>query len=146
MKTTFTFLTGIFLTVILAGCSKDPDTHLTKEEQVAQFLSGNGNRVWRLKAIKVNDVPQQLTTAQLMYTKTYTMVAPQTTQGKFTDYDNYYGEWTMLGATAMKEIFQQIGGGGYGKRDYTILLINDNTLNMYYVDNNTKVEELYNAF
>src|SRR6478735_978277 len=114
MKTTFTFFTAIFLMVLLVGCSKNPDTMLTKEEQVAKLLSGNGNKLWRLKAVKVNDVPQQLTSAQLMYTKTYTLVGPQTTQGKFTDYDNYYGDWTLKGASAMQEIFQQIGRPSYG--------------------------------
>lgn len=143
MKTTFTLFTILLTAALFTGCSKTTEVPLTKEEQAARYLTGTGNKLWRLKAIKVNDVPQTITSP---YTKTYTMVAPQTTQGKFTDYDNYFGDWTMKGATAMQEVFQQIGGTGYGVRDYTIVMLNDTVLDMYYVANNQKVEELYNAY
>jgi hypothetical protein len=144
MKTTFKLFTISLFAAIVTGCGKDPVTPaLTKEEQVAKYLTGTGNKIWHLKAIKVNNVPQNFNSA---YTKTYNMVFPQTTQGKFADFDNYFGDWTMKGATAMQEVFQQIGGGGFGMRDYTIISVSETTLNMYYVASNTKVEELYNAY
>jgi hypothetical protein len=149
MKTTFKFFTILLSAAIFVGCTKSPDTPaLSKEEQAAKYLSGTGNKVWRLKAVKVNDVPQVLTASQLMYTKTYTMVASETTKGTFTDYDNYFGDWNMKGASAFQEVFQQIGGGSYGFRDYTIISLNETTLNAYYIDLTTKikVEELYNAY
>ena len=144
MKTTFTFITLLLAAIIFVGCNKGSDTPaLSKEEQAAKYLTGTGNKLWRLKAVQVNGVPQVLTSP---YTKTYTLVAPQTTQGKFTDYDNYYGDWTLKGAAAMQEVFQQIGRPSYGTRDYTILELNESTLSMYYVANGQKVEELYHAY
>ena len=84
--------------------------------------------------------------SQAKYTKTYTLPSPNTVQGNFTDSDNYFGDWNMKGAAALQEIFQQIGGTGYGYRDYTIVTLTANTLDVYYVQNNAKVEEVYYAY
>jgi hypothetical protein len=147
MKTTAILLHLFLLAALFSGCVKNPDTpSLTKEEQVAQLLSGGGNRVWRLRGLKENNVEVALTTSQLKYTKTYTLVAPNTTHGHFSDYDGYTGDWNMKGSSAMQEIFAQIGGAGFSNRDYTILSITDNMLSMFYVANNKKIEELYRAY
>ena len=147
MKTTAILLNLFLLAAVLSGCEKNSGAPVfTKEEQVAQLLSGGGNRVWRLRGLKENNIEVALTTAQLKYTKTYTMVAPNTTHGHFADYDGYTGDWNMKGSSAMQEVFAQISGAGFGNRDYTILSITDNMLSMYYVANNKKIEELYRAY
>jgi hypothetical protein len=148
MKATAIFLHLFLLAAVFSGCEKNSGTPvLTKEEQVAQMLSGGGNRVWRLKALKENNVDVALTASQLKYTKTYTLVAPNTTRGTFTDYDGYSGDWYMKGASSMEETFVQMGGG-FAKRDYIILSITENTLSMHYVDLRTakKIEEHYRAY
>lgn len=149
MKATAIFLHLFLLAAAFSGCVKNPDTPvLTKEEQVAQMLSGSGNKVWRLRGVKENNVEVALTTSQLKYTKTYTLVAPNTIRGTFTDYDGYTGDWTMKGASSMEETFALIGGLGFSRRDYIILSISDTMLSMYYIDvrNNKKIEELYRAY
>lgn len=147
MKATAIFLNLLLLAAVFSGCVKSPDTPaLTKEEQVAQLLSGTGNKVWRLRGIKENNIDVALTAAQMKYTKTYTLVAPNTIHGTFSDYDGYMGDWNMKGASAVQETFALIGGAGFGIRDYTILSINDSMLSMFYVANNKKIEELYRAY
>jgi hypothetical protein len=145
MKATAILLNLLLLAAMFSGCEKNPDTPaLTKEEQVAQLLSGGGNRVWRLRGSKENNIEVALTTAQLSYTKTYTLVYPKTTQGGFSSSDGENGDWTMKGSSALQEIFAQTGG--FANRDYTILSITENMLSMYYVANNKKIEELYRAY
>ncbi|NCI47917.1 hypothetical protein [Sediminibacterium soli] len=145
MKTAY-LIVALVIVAVFSACTKNDGPSLSKEEQAAQLLTGTGNRVWKLKAVKVNNIPQTLTTTQAQYTKTYTMPAPSKVQGTFTDSDNYFGDWNMKGAAALQETFQQIGGTGFGYRDYTIITLTANTLNLYYVQNNAKVEELYNAY
>ncbi len=149
MKTTLTLLTICFFTAIFCSCGKDAvPVVLTKEEQVAKMLTGNGNKVWRLRAMKVNNADISLTSDQQKYTKTYTMVAPQTIMGTFTDSDGYIGDWNMQGAGAIYEEFSQIGGAGFGVRPYKIITITDTELRMSYVGPVTmmKIEELYHAY
>jgi hypothetical protein len=145
MKATAIFLNLLLLAAVFSGCEKSPDTPaLTKEEQVAQLLSGGSNKVWRLRGSKENNVEVALTTSQLQYTKTYTLIYPSTTQGPFSDSDGEKGDWTMKGSSALQEIFAH--NGGFANRDYTIISITANMLSMYYVDNNKKIEELYRAY
>lgn len=146
MKTAYLIIVMLSVFVAFSSCSKNDGSSLTKEEQAALVLSGGGNKVWHLKEVKVNNVTQALTASQAKYTKTYTLPSPNTVQGNFTDSDNYFGDWNMKGAAALQEIFQQIGGTGYGYRDYTIVTLTANTLDVYYVQNNAKVEEVYYAY
>jgi hypothetical protein len=143
MKTAFTLLFISFF--ILTGCSKGPDaTPLSAEEQVAKLLTGDGNRLWHLKAVYQNDILQTLTAAQLQYTKTFTLTPGEKIKGTFTDND-YTGSWKLKGQFTLHIEFTTTNGN-YQDLDFDILSISENKLDISYIKNFIKIEEVYYAY
>lgn len=142
MKTAFTLT--ILLAFILTGCNKSDVPALTPEEQVGQFVSGDGNKLWHLKAVYQNDVLQTLTAAQLLYTKTFTLTPGEKIKGIYTDND-YKGTWKLKGQYTLHIEFND-AQGRYNQIDYDIVAISDNKLDISYIANNIKIEEVYYAY
>ena len=144
MKTAFTLLTIICL-AILTGCSKGPDAvAVSPEEQVAKLLTGDGNKYWHLKAVFQNDVLQTLTAAQLQYTKTFTLTPGETLKGNFTDND-LKGTFKILNASTLRLDFYSAAGVPL-RIEYDIVSITDGKLDISYIANNIKIEEVYYAY
>lgn len=142
MKTAFTLT--ILLAFILTGCNKSDVPALTPEEQVGQFVSGDGNKLWHLKAVYQNDVLQTLTATQLLYTKTFTLTTGEKIKGTYTDND-YKGTWKLKGQYTLHIEFND-AQGRYNQIDYDIISVSDNKLDISYIANNTKIEEVYYAY
>ena len=145
MKTAFNFFAIIFCFILFAGCSKTDVTPLTKEEQIAKYLTGDGNKYWHLKKVYQNAVEQTLTTSQRNYTKTYTIGIGETQRGKFTNSDGYTGTWTVLNQFQVYEEFNGNPRGGV-PLTYKILSITDTTLDIEYLASFITTREVYYAF
>lgn len=144
MKTTFKFLTLIFCAALFTGCSKNDVSALSEEQQVIKWLTGDGNRYWRLRHVFINDVQQTLTSNQLQYNKTYTLTPGQTDQGTFTNYDGYKGTWTLNSKKLIRE--KIITGTGAIEIFVTILRISETDLEIEYIANATSSREVYYAY
>src|SRR6478609_1387791 len=94
----------VFLScLIFTACSKS-DEPIEPKQQVVKYLTGLGNKVWRIKEIYVNGVKQTLTTSQLAYTKTYTTyLYNESYTGVFSDSDGSLGNWKIVNATLIHE-------------------------------------------
>ncbi len=110
MKTNFTLLFILISSILFVGCSGSKDVAETREERVVRYLTGVGNKVWRLKAVYVNQVPQTLTDYQMKYTKTYTSDPSNTDPlnvktGTFVNSDGYAGKWRLPSASDLRETY-----------------------------------------
>ncbi len=145
MKTFFKISIISICIILFTGCSKN-DVVLTPGEQAIKNLTGDGNRYWRLSKIFDNNVPQTLTSDQLKYTKTYTINPANRFTGTFTNRDNYKGTWYMdSNATLLTEIIDNNQAGPV-KIDYIIVEVTESKLDIFYVSNMRKIEEVYYAF
>ena len=149
MKTTLKLSAILFFFVLVTGCGKgNQDTPvLSPEETVAKMLTGDGNRYWHLKALILNGTAQSLTDAQLQYTKTYTLIYPATVSGKFTDSDftAVNGTWKVINSSTIREEFLN-QAGNYVRIDWDITSISENKMDVSYILNNTKTEEIFYAY
>jgi hypothetical protein len=149
MKTTFTLLNIIFCAALFAGCGKDVPA-LTDEQQVVKWLTGDGNRYWRLRHVYINDIPQTLTANQLLYNKTYTLTPGQTDQGTFTNYDGDKGTWVLNSKKLIREKLITITSTN--EFFMTILKISETDLEIEYVVKaspttpSTSAREVYYAY
>ena len=145
MKLTLQLFTFVFCAALFAGCSKTNEVTITREQQVVNYLTGNGNKVWRLTNIFVNSVEQTLTSDQLKYTKTYSISPTQTLAGTFTNTDGNKGKWALNGPISLIEIIQNNPAGPV-QISYIINGITENKLDIEYTANFKTVRELYNAY
>ena len=130
--------------ITLAACSK-PD-EITPEQQVTQYLTGLGNRYWRIKELYVNNVKTVLTTAQLDYYKTYTINAVgERYSGTFTDANNFIGNWILKGKDHIMETITNAVVGSV-PLDLTINLIDANNMDVQYTSNGQTVRTVYFAY
>jgi hypothetical protein len=144
MKTAFTLL-FISLFILFTGCSKGPDLiPISDEEQLAKYLTGDGNRVWHLTAVYQNDLLQTLTAAQLQYTKTFTLTPGHKLEGTFTDND-IKGIWDIQTRTLFHLSFYSAAGVPVDLDCY-IKSVSDSKLDFYYNKNNIRIEEVYYAY
>jgi hypothetical protein len=145
MTSRISFLTILIFALLLTGCSKTPDVVETPEAKLVRLLTGVGNKYWHLNKIFINAVPQALTNAQLMFTKTYTINPSISDSGIFSNSDGITGKWTITGSKQFYEAF--VTGGGVGiQLDYTVLDITETTMDIQYKSNNKLVEEVYYAY
>ena len=145
MTSRLSFLTILIFGLLLTGCSKTNDVVETPEAKLARLLTGIGNKYWHLNKIFINTVPQALTSAQLAFTKTYTINPAIADSGIFTNSDGINGKWTITGSKQYYESF--VTGGGVGiQLDYTVLDISETTMDIQYKSNNKLVEEVYYAY
>lgn len=135
-------LLGCFL---LTACSKTDDPALTPEQQVLQYLTGIGNRFWRIKEIYVNNVKTTLTSAQLDYNKTYTHYGyTEDNTGVFSDSDGLIGTWEIKGTAQIKETITNNAGGPV-VIDLTINHLDTNNMDVEYTKNGQTVRSVYFA-
>ncbi len=139
-----------YLTLVLIGCfiftsCTKSDPPLTPEQQVVQYLTGTGNKYWRIKEIYVNAVPVALTSSQLEYFKTYTIYASiETNSGTFVDKDNSMGTWELKTAGHITEtITNNISGPIV--LDLTINHLDANNMDVQYTANGQTVRSVYYA-
>jgi hypothetical protein len=132
--------------LLLTACSKTDDPPLTPEQQVLQYLTGVGNRFWRIKELYVNNVKTTLTVAQLDYNKTYTHYGyTEDRTGVFSDSDGSLGNWELKGAGQLKETITN-NPGGLIVLDLTINLLDANNMDVEYTKNGQTVRTVYFAY
>ena len=145
MTSRLSFLTILIFALLLTGCSKTNDVVETPEAKLVRLLTGVGNKYWHLNKIFINTVPQALTSAQLAFTKTYTINPEIENSGIFSNSDGISGKWKISSAIAFYESF--VTGGGVGiQLDYTVIDISETVLDIQYKSNNKLVEEVYYAY
>ncbi|MES2373690.1 MAG: hypothetical protein V4557_14015 [Bacteroidota bacterium] len=136
-------LLGCFL---LTACTKTDDPPLTPEQQVLQYLTGVGNRFWRIKEIYVNNIKTTLTTAQLDYNKTYTHYGYiETNTGVFSDSDGLIGNWELKGTGQIKETITNNPSGNV-VIDLMINHLDANNMDVEYTKNGQTVRTVYFAY
>lgn len=134
-----------FAAILLSGCSKPGPEIMTPRDQNVKFLTGDGNRYWRLKAIYVNNLQVVLSDAQMRFSKTYTVNPAQAYTGTFVNSDGYTGKWRMLTDLQLNEVLTNNPPGGI-IIDYYINEISATLLDMEYTSNLKTVREVYYAF
>lgn len=144
-------LLGFVATAFLFGCSKSGDAPaLTREQKVAGYLTGVGNRYWHLKEVYVNGSQQVLTDYQMKYTKTYTIdptnTDPTRPRGTFVNSDGYSGEWKLTGGGDY--IYETITNNPVGPVavSYFINDISESLLDIEYTANYKTTREVYYAY
>ncbi len=145
MKTILNLLLLTFCLSLFAGCSKTDAPVISVREQRVKYLVGIGNKVWHLNQVYVNTVQQILTTAQMKFTKTYTIDPSAQFAGSFTNSDGYTGTWRLSTDEDLKEIIVNNQTGPVSV-DYVITSMTETTLDMYYVASLKLVREVYNAY
>lgn len=140
-----TLMTMCFAAILFSGCSKPDGEIMTPRDQNVKFLTGDGNRVWRLKNIYVNNLQVVMTDAQMRYTKTYTINPAQAYTGSFVNSDGYTGKWRMITDLQLNEVFSNNPAGGVAI-DYYINEISATLLDIEYTSNLKTVREVYHAY
>lgn len=136
----------LLISLIFTACSKSEEPVITPEQKVLQFLTGTGNRFWRIKEIYVNGVKVTLTTAQLEYNKTYTHYGyTEDNTGIFSDSDGSRGNWELMGTGKIKETITNNAGGNI-TLDIIINLLDANNMDVEYTKNGTTVRSVYFAY
>jgi uncharacterized protein (DUF779 family) len=138
---------AMLVIVSLMSCNKK-EIPLSKEEQVITYLTGVGNRYWKIRELYINTIPQSLTAAQLGYWKVYTLsISTQDAKGgSFTDESGYRGTWT-LDKTADK-IDERVDNLPSGPVSYLlkILKLGPNDMDVEYTANGSTVRTVYYAY
>jgi hypothetical protein len=131
--------------LLLTACSKNDDPPPTPEQQVLQYLTGIGNRFWRIKEIYVNNVKTILTSSQLDYNKTYTHYGyTEDNTGVFSDSDGLIGSWELQGTGQIKETITNNPGGNI-VIDLVINHLDANNMDVEYTKNGQTVRSVYFA-
>ncbi len=145
MKTTTTFLTILICSILFVGCSKSQDDVVPADVKVARLLTGLGNRVWHLKEVYMNNVPQTLSDPQKVYTKTYTVNASKLTTGTYIDSDGQTGTFNVTDANHTEEAF--VTGSGVGLIvTYTVNEITETKLDVIFSANGKLERQVYYAY
>jgi hypothetical protein len=132
--------------LLLTACSKNDDPPPTPEQQVLQYLTGIGNRFWRIKEIYVNNVKTILTSSQLDYNKTYTHYGyTEDNTGVFSDSDGLIGSWELKGTGQIKETITNNPGGNI-VIDLVINHLDANNMDVEYTKNGQTVRSVYFAY
>ena len=133
------------LLVMLLSCSKDRLIYISKEQEVVNYLTAFGNRYWYLEKIFQNDNQIVLTQNQTNLGKIYTIYDGMKYQGFITFTDGIKGEWVLLDIKTIKETFASYNGT-LQSRVYTINVIDNNMLDIEYIQQGTKIREVYHSF
>jgi len=144
LKSFKSILLLLVVCITLAACSK-PD-EINPQKQVTQYLTGLGNRYWRVKEIYVNTVKTVLTTSQLDYYKTYTIDASsELYSGTFVDANNFAGNWMLKGTDHIMETITNAVVGAV-PLDIIINHIDANNMDVQYTSNGQTVRTVYFAY
>ncbi|MBV9988296.1 MAG: hypothetical protein JO301_11485 [Chitinophagaceae bacterium] len=83
--------------ILIMGIACNKTTvSLSSREQTVQYLTGTGNRYWKIRELYINGVQQTLTSAQLDYWKVYTVpIGDPDAPGSFSTMDGYIGSWEL---------------------------------------------------
>lgn len=140
-------LLSLLSITLLLACS-EKEVALTPIEQTKKYLTGSGNRYWRLKEAYVNGTRITLSGSQLTFYKTYTVslnaTDPENT-GTFTDADGFRGSWILSDVTTLKETIDNAPGGPV-PLIITIKNIGPNTLDEEYTYNGVTSRMVYFAY
>ena len=145
MKTILSFFTLTCCFILFTGCSKTDAPVISQKQQDVNYLVGIGNKVWRLKQVFVQTVPQTLTDAQMKYTKTYTLDPSSPFSGNFTNSDGYNGSWKINDSRELKETILNNPAGSVQVL-YDINNLTDSKLDIQYTQNLKTVREVYYAY
>ncbi len=144
MKSILTLLTLTFF-FILTGCSKTDAPVISQQQQDVNYLVGIGNKVWHLKQVYIQTVPQTLTDAQMKYTKTYTLDPTSPFAGSFTDSDGFTGTWKLNASRELKETIINNPAGSI-QILWDVNDITDGKLDIQYTQNLKTVRHVYYAY
>lgn len=145
MKTVITLFTITICFILFTGCTKSDPTVISQQQQDVNNLVGMGNKVWRLKQVYIQTIPQTLTDAQMKYTKTYTLDPSSSFSGSFTNSDGFSGTWKLNTSRELKEIIMNNPGGSV-QLLYDVNEITEFKLDIQYTQNLKTVREVYNAY
>jgi hypothetical protein len=131
--------------VLSIACSKT-DEPVEPKQQVVQYLTGLGNKIWRIQEVYVNGTKQTLTASQLTYTKTYTTYGySEAYTGVFSDSDGSLGNWKVVDATHIHDTITNNPGGNIDL-DLTIRHLDANNMDVEYTKNGQTVRSVYFAY
>ena len=145
MKTVIILFTITICFILFTGCTKSDPTALTQQQQDVNNLVGMGNKVWRLKQVYVQSIPQTLTDAQMKYIKTYTLDPASSFSGSFTNSDGFSGTWKLNTSRELKETIMNNPAGSI-QLLYDVNDITEFKLDIQYTQNLKTVREVYNAY
>jgi hypothetical protein len=125
------------LVFFFAGCTGDEVITPEQAPCVATLM-----RTWKLHALKVNGLPVALTSAQAMYTKTYTQLSTEFNKGSFTTAE-LGGSWQLISdCNTIAESFR-LADGNMFRTEYQVLILTATQLTVAYVLNGSQNEETY---
>lgn len=145
MKTVISLFTITICFFLFTGCTKSDPPALTQQQQDVNNLVGMGNKVWRLKQVFIQAIPQTLTDAQMKYTKTYTLDPSSLFSGSFTDSDGFSGTWKLNPSRELKETIMNNPSGSI-QILYDVNDVTESKLDIEYTQNLKTVREVYNAY
>lgn len=131
MKPFSLFLALSFL--LFFSCSKKNDNI---QEDPKVYISNNNAKSWKLTKIFVNGSLQNLTGAQMLFTKTYK------SDNTWQDSDGYSGTYSIVSLQLFKEITINASGGNT-TIDYKINSLNQSTLDIEYTFNQQTYRFVY---
>jgi hypothetical protein len=119
--------------LLFFSCSKKDDNI---QEDPKVYISNNNAKSWKLTKIFVNGSLQNLTVAQLLFTKTYK------SDNTWQDSDGYSGTYSIVNPQLFKEITINASGGNT-TIDYKINSLNQLTLDIEYTFNQQTYRFVY---
>ena len=146
-KQRFIILTALSFVCLFFSCSTK-EVVLTPEQQLIQYLTGTGNRYWRIRELYQNDVKQTLTAAQLSYTKTYTIGVGANAKeniGTWNDANGFAGTWEVKDVKRMEETVQN-APAGIITLNLTINKIGAFDMDVQYTSNGQTIRTVYFAY
>jgi hypothetical protein len=147
MRSTRQVALVVLFSMSLAACNKKVEV-LSPEEQAVKYITGLGNRYWKIRELYVNGTPQSLTAAQLGYWKVYTLsiISPDAMGGRFADASGLLGSWTLSKTgTKIDETVENLPGGPVSYV-LTILKLGPNDMDVEYTANGSTVRTVYFAY
>lgn len=145
MKTVITLFTITICFILFTGCTKSDPPVISQQQQNVNNLVGMGNKVWRLRQVYIQTIPQTLTDAQMKYTKTYTLDPASSFSGSFTNSDGFSGTWKLNTSRELKETITNNPAGSI-QLLYDVNDITEFKLDIQYTQNLKTVREVYNAY
>jgi hypothetical protein len=138
---------AMLLILSLAACNKKVEV-LTPEEQAMKYITGLGNRYWKIRELYINGAPQPLSAAQLDYWKVYTLTIsnPDALGGSFADESGFQGSWAL--SQTGKKIDERVENLPGGPVFYvlTVLKLGPNDMDVEYTANGSTVRTVYYAY
>jgi hypothetical protein len=138
---------AVLFTMSLASCNRTVVV-ISPEEQAVKYITGLGNRYWKIRELYINGTAQSLTAAQLDYWKVYTLSisSPDAMGGSFADASGLLGSWTLnKTGTKIDETVDNLPGGPVSYL-LTILKLGPNDMDVEYTARGSTVRTVYFAY